>query len=101
MICTVTSMPIKPGKSTEAKAITVKAAKYMKENHSGVVDAHILSNISGKPNRLHFVVYYESLAVYAERRDKINDDAQWQKLVAAGKEVLNFSELENSFFDVE
>ena len=100
MICTVHSIPIKTGKIAQATAATVKAAQYSKEKYPGVVDAQVLSNISGKQHRLHLVIYYESFAALGERRAKNVADAQWQEIVAEAREALHFFESEYNLFQV-
>ena len=101
MICTVHSIPIKPGKAAEAKSITLQAASYSKEHHSGVVDTQVLTNISGKQHRIHLVIYYASFAALEERRTKNDDDAQWQEIVDQARQVLDFPESEYNLYQVE
>jgi len=100
MICTVHSIPIKPGKVTEAQEATIKAAQYSKEKYPGVVDAQVLSNISGRQHRLHLVIYYESFAVLEERRAQNPADAEWQKIVAEARDALNFDASDYNLFQV-
>ena len=100
MICTMHSIPIKKGKVAEATEVTVKAANYSKEIHAGVVEARVLTNISGRLHRIHLVIYYESFAALGERRAKNVDDDQWQEIAAQAREVLSFEESEYTLYEV-
>lgn len=100
MICTVHSIPIKPNKVEEATEVTIKAAQYSKNTHSGVVDAQVHTNISGRQHRMHLVIYYESFAALGERRAQNKTDSKWQEIVAQAKEVLDFGASEYHLYQV-
>ena len=100
MICTVHSIPIKQGKVAEAQETVVKAAQYSNEKYPGVVDAQVLSNISGRQHRIHLVIYYESYAALGDRKAQNAEDAQWKEIVAEAKEALNFDESDYNLFQV-
>lgn len=98
MIYRVLSMTVKPGKMPQARQLLLDVAAHVMSNYPH--KAEVLSNFSGRKNRLHFVGYHESLGTMEKVFSAFENDKQGKALMDKFPEVFE-NDREISFYTVE
>ena len=88
-----------PGENEEAKKLLRKVAAFINQKSPGA-NVQILHNVDGLFHRMHLVSTYESVSAWKAAHDARQTDSGWQDLLAQGREVLDFSSIENHLFEV-
>lgn len=80
------------GKDNEAHAFLVELVKWVNIHYPGH-DAHVLVNVHGPANQLHFVGLYASLAEMEAVFQQADADPAWLALAARGQGLLENDEV--------
>ncbi len=75
------------GKESEAHAFLIEVVNWVNMHFPGH-DAHVLVNVHGPANQLHFIGSYESLAEMEAALQRADADPNWLALAARGQGLL-------------
>lgn len=80
------------GKEHEAHAFLVEVVNWINVHYPGH-DAHVLVNVHGPTNQLHFVEIFDSLAEMEAVFQQADADPAWLALAARGQGLLEDDEV--------
>jgi hypothetical protein len=80
------------GKDGEAHAYLVEVVDWINVHYPGH-DAHVLVNVHGPVNQLHFIESFASLAEMEAVFRQADDDPAWLALAARGQGLLESDEV--------
>ena len=99
MIMLFRTLDVQPGKMKEATAWAAKMLAYYKEFAPG--QRSFVRNITGNLHQLHYVSYFESLAVLEETKNKAraNQDPKHQELMAERETIFFIATATDSLYE--
>ena len=97
MVYMVRTIRHQAGKAQEAFQWAVKVATYLNERYPEM-NIEVLRNINGFLDYVHWAVRYESLAVFEEVGNKLDEDTGYQDLLAETEGMFVGSSLEDNLY---